>query len=86
MKFKLFTKSHNETLLKEIDNQGGQFTAEEHAYVIEKELAEDFASKENLLRKYLKCDHTKLVSLSFLIKYIYDEGFQNILSLGAGSC
>jgi ubiquinone/menaquinone biosynthesis C-methylase UbiE len=86
MKRKLYTKYHNIDLLKEVDNKGGQFTAEEHAYVVEREFANKFESREILLRWYLSENAAKLSSLGFLIRHIYDNRFTNILSLGAGTC
>lgn len=35
MKRKIHTLSHKIDLLKEVDNDGEQFTAEEHTYIIE---------------------------------------------------
>lgn len=87
MKQKIYTLSHNTNLLKEIDNSGGQFTAEEHAYVIEKEFGETvFKTKEDLLRSYLPGNLPKLGSLGFLIEMIKKNEYRNILSLGAGQC
>lgn len=84
----MYTKSHNEDLLKEIDNQGGIFTAEEHAYVIKQEFAREFGSKESLLRWYFSnnANTDKLAALAFLIKHIHNNNFRNILSLGTGQC
>ena len=83
---KLYTKSHDIDLLKEIDNMGGQFTAEEHTYVMQKEFANIFESREVLLRWYLSNNAAKLSALGFLIQYIIDKRFTNVLSLGAGMC
>lgn len=49
MKIKMYTLSHDEALLKEINNRGGQFTAEEHAYVTKKGSGKYFETKENLM-------------------------------------
>ena len=85
MKMKLYTKGHNVNLLKEIDNNGRQFTAEEHAYVTEKEFGDSFLrSRENLLRYYLSNNSAKLEALDFLIRRATGQGYENILSLGAG--
>jgi len=86
MKLKMYTKSHNEALLRESDNDGGQFTAEEHAYVIKAEFEKDFESKESILRAYLSTNAEKLSELAFLIKHVITHKFRNIISLGAGHC
>ena len=50
MKIKLYTLSHDVNILKEIDNNGGQFTAEEHAYAVKKEYEETtYKTKEQLI-------------------------------------
>ena len=50
----MYTLSHDNNLLKEIDNNGGIFTSQEHASVVEKEFGETlWKSRENLLRGYL---------------------------------
>lgn len=82
----MYTKSHNEDLLKEIDNKGGQFTGEEHAYVIEQEFAKEFESKESVLRWEFSQNPAKLSVLAFLMEYINKKRIKNIISLGAGSC
>lgn|SRR3989338_4214439 len=86
MKTKLYTKSHNTDLLKEIDNVGGQFNAQEHAYVMEREFSDKFKTKESLLHWVLSKSPEKLSALAFLIKYVQDNNFISILSLGAGMC
>ncbi|GEM_PF-3395216 len=87
MKRKLYTKSHDLNILKEIDHQGGQFTAEEHAYAVEKEFGDThFKTKDDLLRWYLQGNWNKLPSLSFLIEHIIKNRYQNVLSLGSGQC
>lgn len=86
MKIKMYTKSHSEALLKEIDNNGGQFTAAEHAYVVETDFGKEFETKENLMRWYLRSSSDKLPALAFLMKYVNANGYKNILSLGAGQC
>lgn len=86
MKLKIYTKSHNETLSREIDNNGGQFTAEEHSYVMKAEFEKDFESKESLLRAYLSTNPRKLLALAFLIEYVNTHTSCNIISLGAGYC
>jgi hypothetical protein len=86
MKIKLYTKSHKLDLLKDVDNNGRQFTAEEHAYVIENEFSDIFRNKELLLYWYLSRNPEKLNSLAFLIRYINDNKLNSILSLGAGHC
>lgn len=85
MKINLYTKGHNINLLKEIDNNGRQFTAEEHAYVTEKEFGDSFLrSREKLLRYYLSNNSAKLEALDFLIRRVTAQRYDNILSLGAG--
>lgn len=87
MKRKIYTLSHNINLLKEIGNADGWFTAEEHAYVIEKEFGETiFRTREKLFRSYLSRNFTKLGALGFLIDFIKRNDYRNILSLGAGEC
>ena len=87
MKQKLYTLSHNIDLLKEIDNDGGQFTAEEHSYIMKAEFGKTvFKTREDLLHYWLSMDYSKLGALSYVIGEIYRKGFTNILSLGAGSC
>lgn len=86
MKIKLYTRSHNLELLKQVDNNGQQFTAQEHAYVIEKEFSDIFNSKESLLHWYLSRNPGKLNALAFLIRYVNENKFTYILSLGAGYC
>jgi len=87
MKIKLYTLSHDVNILKEIDNNGGQFTAEEHAYFVKKTCGETiYKTKEQLIREYLYIDYRKLDCLSFLIDCIKRSGHKNILSLGAGPC
>lgn len=85
MKRKMYTFSHDVELLKEIDHDGGRFTAEEHTYVLEKEFGETiFKTRENLLRKYSAGSFEP--RLTFLIEFIKENKYSNILSLGAGPC
>lgn len=85
MKRKLYTYSHDDELLKEIDSDGGRFTAEEHAYAVEKELGQTkFKTRENLIHKYLADNLDP--RLRFLMEFIEGNKYSNILSLGAGSC
>lgn len=87
MKRKIYTLSHDVNLLKEIDNDGSQFTAEEHSYAIEKEFSETvYKTKESLLRYYLPLYLPKSDTLGFLIDSIKENGYKNILFLGAGQC
>jgi hypothetical protein len=79
--------SHDVNLLKEVDNEGNRFTAEEHAYVVKKEFGETtYKTKELLVRKFLSANAKKLHCLPFLIDHINVSGYKNILSLGAGQC
>ncbi len=86
MKSKLYTLSLDAELLRAIDNGGGQFTAEEHAYAIEQEFAEQFASQQVLVQHYLNDNNKKLQNLGFAIKVAHDHQATRILSLGAGQC
>jgi len=80
VKFKLYTKSHNEDLLKAIDNNGKQFTEHEHEYVVKKELG-------NLNREeYLSLNNDKPHVIDWLTDYIKKNNFKNIISMGAGNC
>ena len=85
MKRKMYTYSHDVELLIEIDHDGGRFTSEEHAYAIEKEFSQTkFKTRENLIRKYLA--HNLDPRLRFLMEFIKENKYSNILSLGSGSC
>ena len=87
MKKKLYTLTPSKDMLKEIDYNGEQFTAEEHAYIIKTEYGKNvFKTRENVLRHWFAEDHSKLGSLSYLIEEINTKEFKNILSLGAGYC
>ncbi|MDD4910432.1 MAG: class I SAM-dependent methyltransferase [Candidatus Omnitrophica bacterium] len=86
MKIKYYTKGHNLDLLRQVDNKGEIFSAEEHAYVMEKEFADRFKSREGLLFWALSGDGKRLSDIGFLMDYINKKGFTNILSLGAGNC
>jgi hypothetical protein len=86
VKRKIYTRSIDPELAKKIDNNGGQFTAEEHAYVTEVQFADEFKSKDTLLRSYLSASAEKLTALGFLLRYVNDNKCQNIVSLGAGQC
>ena len=87
MKRKLYTLSHDNNLLKEIDNNGGIFTSQEHASVMEKEFGETFwKSKEHLLRHSLQDAFWKIGQNKFFIDLIKNNDYQNILSLGSGGC
>ena len=63
-------------ILKEIDTNGGQFTAEEHACFMKKVYGETADTKENLIRKYLSENHKNLDCLSFLIDRIKRSGYK----------
>ena len=77
--------SHNADLLRSIDN-GGQFTTEEHAYVIEQASAASFVSQRELVKQYLTESHGKLTALDFAMEVASDNGATRLLSLGAGQC
>ncbi len=78
--------SHNADLLRSIDNGGGQFTAEEHAYVTEQESAASFVSQRELVKQYLTDNHGNLAALDFAMAVASDNGATRLLSLGAGQC
>jgi ubiquinone/menaquinone biosynthesis C-methylase UbiE len=64
-----------------------QISGEEYANITEKELGRYFTDKETIIHWYLNSgDYKKLNALTFLYKYILDNGYKNILSLGAGPC
>ncbi len=86
IKSKLYTRSHDVDLLRSIDNGGRQFTAEEHAYVIEQASAASFVSQRELVRRYLTENHAKLAALDFAMEVASDNGATRLLSLGAGQC
>jgi hypothetical protein len=84
VKRKLYTKSHSKNVLNNIGNYGQQFTSEEHAYAMEQEYDSKFNSKRSLIHWYLSQHANKLSALGFLMQYINDKGFNNIISLGSG--
>jgi hypothetical protein len=85
MKVKGYTLSHNVDLLKEIDNNGGQFTSDEKSFLMREEHeAGRYSSKKNLLRDLPK--YTLGPRLSYFADLVRDNRFHSILSLGAGSC
>jgi predicted RNA methylase len=87
MKKKMYTVSHNLDLLKEIDSDGARFTAKEHAYLVEAEFGETvFKTKEDLFRSELQDNIQKLGTFGFITESIKSNGYNNILSLGAGHC
>ncbi len=86
MKRKLYTLNHDNSILKEI-NPSEIFTAKEHAYALEKEFGKTyFKSKEDFFRYFLPKNFMKIARLDLLINTIKENGYQNILSLGAGTC
>jgi hypothetical protein len=87
MKYKGYTLSHDHDLLHKIDNNGGQFTAKEKAFIMKKEhggFKGRFSSKSQLLRELPR--YTMGPRLSFLQEYIELNNYSSILSMGAGSC
>jgi hypothetical protein len=85
LKRKLYTYSHDVELLKSFDNDGGRFTAEELEQVVKKEQSKTvFKTRENLIRHYSKSILEP--RFSFLVDFIKESDFHNILSLGAGPC
>lgn len=86
MKTKIYVNSGVESFFKKINPVGGQVTAREMAYQFEKMHKRHFRTKESLISWYLTQNDKKLLALSFLIRYCYENGYKNILSLGAGSC
>jgi len=85
MKRKMYTLSHDIELLKQIDNDGNRFTSEEHSYLEEKEFGKTlFESRRNLIREEsAACFEPRI---RFLIEFIKENNYSNILSMGAGSC
>ena len=65
MKKKMYTRSHNVELLKEIDHDGGRFTSEEHAYVMDKEFGE---LKEAGVKKIIDFD-SSFIDWKKIIRY-----------------
>jgi hypothetical protein len=85
MKRKIYTYSHEIELLKEIDHDGGRFTAEEHAQVTKKEFDQSiFKIREKLICEYSAVSFDP--RLRFLVEFIKENKYSSILSLGAGSC
>jgi tRNA1(Val) A37 N6-methylase TrmN6 len=87
MKRKMYTLNNEIKLLQDIDNDGGQYTAEEYEYIYRNALNKNhFQTKDHLLHEFLYEDYKKLDALAFLIDQIKKSGYKNILSLGAGTC
>lgn len=86
MKKKIYTRSHNIDLLKQVDNNGAQFTAEEHAYVTSKEFKDRFESKESLIKWQLELNASRLQEVVLLVEHMYKNEFKNVISFGAGTC
>jgi len=86
LKTKLFTKSHDQSILEKIDKEGGQFTAQEHAFAIQQEFGRIFVDRTTLVREYLSQNYEKLGALGFLIEIINQYSYKWIISLGAGHC
>jgi ubiquinone/menaquinone biosynthesis C-methylase UbiE len=86
MKRKLYTKTYNADLLKRLGNENTIFSAEDHSYASAEQFGDHLQSKETLLRWYLSQNTDKLAALGLLINHMYNKGFLNVLSLGAGPC
>jgi SAM-dependent methyltransferase len=84
MSRKLYTRSHNVALVRQVDDDGNLFTADEHSWLTEHEDAEHFQSYESLMSWYMRANFYKLGALGFLIDWLRKEKARAILSLGAG--
>jgi len=87
MKLRLYTKSPDVSLLKELDPEQ-RFTAEEAAYVSKKmhEKSGFLENRETLFSQYFLENYHKTSAVGFLIQRIYQKRYKNVLSLGAGTC
>ena len=86
MKVKTYTTNHDSDLLKQIDNNGGQFTAEEATWLSEKEDDGSIKTKQDLLDYYDKNNGIKINSILMFLDFLKSSKCKNILSLGAGEC
>ncbi|MDD5629619.1 MAG: class I SAM-dependent methyltransferase [Elusimicrobia bacterium] len=86
MKIKLYTKGYDEELLKKVDNQGGQFTAEELTWLTEQELGRQYETRQKHLEAEFGPGYKKLETVPWLVDFIRAHGLRNIVSLGAGTC
>ena len=91
MKRKLYTKSYDMDILKEIDNGGGLFTAQEHAWSSEKQIGNTFLKTKDdlfchLFRDLLQGNLGAYPPLQFFKEYVITNQYKNVLSLGSGSC
>lgn len=85
MKKKLYTYDQNLNLLKQRNK--GIVSSVERSFFTKKELGEiAFNSKEDLLSYFLPQDFKKAESWSIVLDVVKENGFRNILSLGAGPC
>lgn len=87
MQRRLYTRGHDFDLLQQVDNQGQQFTATEHAHVIATELGHTvFASRDQLLRHFIPAYLHRLFLLDVLAAAVRTRQFRSVWSLGAGPC
>lgn len=84
MSRKLYTRSHDPSLVGQIDRAGGQFTATEHSWLTEQENAAHFRSYDSLMAWYMRSNFDKLAAVGFLIEWLRRNDSRTILSLGAG--
>jgi len=85
MKVKLYTQEHDKMRL-DSKHYDELFTGPEYSKITEEEVGENFQTKESLIEWYLKNNCRKLAALDFVYNRIKEEGYKNILSLGAGPC
>jgi hypothetical protein len=81
----MFTKGHDRELLDKTE-KSRRFTADEHSWIIRQEFSKTFSSKEAVVRYFLSKNESKLVTLAYLIRFVYRHHAKKILSLGAGMC
>lgn len=87
MKFKLYTKFPDERLVRKLDlDPNKRVTDKVSAYLTKKKFANEFASKESLLKWYESRNAEKLPAVEFVTNYIRKKAFKNIISFGAGEC
>ncbi|MBF0300559.1 MAG: hypothetical protein HQK51_17725 [Oligoflexia bacterium] len=87
MKGKLYTAGHDINLLKKIDNSGGQFTSEEHAFVVEKEFGTFYSSRDSVLNfSFSRGNYLKFETIPLLMNFVKKNNYSSILSMGSGDC
>jgi len=84
MKIKQYSSRHSRSLLEQIGEYESRFTSEEYALAVEKDFFEMYSSRDALMQWFMTESPEKLKAIPFLIQHIYEYGYRNILSLGAG--